>query len=55
MVDSDNVIPMMLAAASKRQLIDLGYAVEWHEYRMAHTVCSDELDDIVEWLKRVLM
>jgi phospholipase/carboxylesterase len=52
---SDSVIPMMLAAASKRQLIDSGYAVEWHEYRMAHTVCSDELDDIVEWLKRVLV
>jgi len=52
---SDSVIPMMLAAASKRQLIDSGYAVEWHEYRMAHTVCSDELDDIVEWLKRILV
>ncbi len=52
---NDSVIPMMLAATSKRQLIDSGYAVEWHEYRMAHTVCSDELDDIVEWLKRVLM
>jgi phospholipase/carboxylesterase len=53
--DSDSVIPIMLAAASKRQLTNLGYAVEWHEYRMAHTVCREELDNIGEWLKRVLV
>jgi phospholipase/carboxylesterase len=53
--DSDNVIPIMLAAASKRQLSNSGYAVEWHEYRMAHTVCREELDNIGEWLKRVLV
>ena len=27
---NDSVIPMMLSATSKRQLIDSGYAVEWH-------------------------
>jgi phospholipase/carboxylesterase len=53
--DSDNVIPMMLAAASKRQLAESGYQVEWHEYRMGHTVCREELDDISSWLKRVLI
>ncbi|HEX8874331.1 MAG TPA: alpha/beta fold hydrolase [Nitrosospira sp.] len=51
----DNVIPMILAAASRRQLDESGYIVEWHEYRMAHTVCTEELADISEWLKRVLM
>ena len=52
---SDNVIPMMLAAASRRQLTESGYAVEWHEYRMAHAVSAEELADIGEWLKRVLI
>ncbi|HTJ54226.1 MAG TPA: alpha/beta hydrolase [Nitrosospira sp.] len=53
--DSDNVIPPMLAVASKRQLSESGYAVEWHEYRMAHTVCREELDDIGAWLKKALI
>jgi phospholipase/carboxylesterase len=52
--DTDHVIPMMLAAASKRQLVDLGYEVEWHEYRMGHTASSEELADIGKWLKRVI-
>lgn len=53
--ESDNVIPMIVAAASKRQLVELGYAVEWHEYRMAHSVCEEEIADIGEWLKRILI
>ncbi len=53
--ESDNVIPMIVAAASRRQLVELGYAVEWHEYRMAHSVCEEEIADIAEWLKRILI
>jgi phospholipase/carboxylesterase len=53
--ESDNVIPMIVAAASRRQLVELGYAVEWHEYRMAHSVCKEEILDIGEWLKQVLI
>lgn len=51
----DNIIPITLAAASRRQLEESGYMVEWHEYAMAHTVCKDEIDDIGVWLKRVLV
>jgi phospholipase/carboxylesterase len=51
----DNVIPMTQALASKRQLLEAGYMVEWHEYPMAHTVCKKEIADIAEWLKRVLI
>ena len=53
--ESDNVIPMTMAVASKRQLTELGYAVEWHEYRMAHSVCKEEVADMGKWLKRVLI
>ena len=53
--EGDNVIPMIMAAASRRQLVELGYAVEWHEYPMAHSVCEEEIVDIREWLKQVLI
>jgi phospholipase/carboxylesterase len=52
---SDNVVPLVLATASKRQLLESGYPVEWHEYPIAHTVCREEIDDISQWLKRILV
>lgn len=52
---ADNIVPMTLAAAAKRQLRESGYAVEWHEYPMAHSVCADEIADISDWLKRALI
>lgn len=52
---ADNIVPMTLAAAAKRQLRESGYAVEWHEYPMAHSLCADEIADISDWLKRVLI
>lgn len=52
---ADNIVPMTLAAAAKQQLRESGYAVEWHGYPMAHSVCADEIADISDWLKRVLM
>lgn len=51
----DNIIPMALAVASRRQLHESGYAVTWHEYPMAHSVCKEEIADIGDWLKRVLI
>ncbi|TSA52354.1 MAG: carboxylesterase [Nitrosomonadaceae bacterium] len=51
----DSIVPLTLAAASRRQLLESGYAVEWHEYLMAHTVCVEEMTDISAWLKRVLI
>jgi phospholipase/carboxylesterase len=50
----DPVIPLARAAASREQLQQLGYAVEWHEYPMPHSVCREEIDDIGAWLARVL-
>jgi len=47
---ADPVIPPALAAASRDALLELGYAVEWHEYGMQHSVCGEELGDIGTWL-----
>jgi phospholipase/carboxylesterase len=50
----DPVIPIDRAAASRDALKALGYAVEWHEYPMPHSVCPEEIDDIQAWLLKVL-
>jgi len=51
----DMIVPIPLASKSRQQLITLGYSVEWHEYSMAHSVCSDEITDISKWLRSVLL
>ena len=49
----DPVIPLSWAMRSRDRLGALGYAVEWHEYPMPHSVCAEEIADIGRWLKRV--
>ncbi len=51
---SDPVVPLARGAAARDQLKQLGYAVEWHEYPMPHSVCGEEVEDIATFLKRVL-
>jgi len=50
----DNVIPLSRGVQSRDFLLDCGYALEWHEYAMAHSVCEEEIADIGAWLNRVL-
>jgi phospholipase/carboxylesterase len=50
----DPLIPLERAAMSRRQLEAAGYAIEWHEYPMAHAVCMEEIADVSAWLQRVL-
>jgi len=52
---SDPVIPFSLGASSREALREFGYAVEWHEYAMQHSVCEEELRDIEAWLTKRLM
>lgn len=52
---SDPVIPFTLGASSRQTLLEFGYAVEWHEYAMQHSVCMEELRDIEAWLTKRLM
>jgi len=47
---SDPVVPYALGVASRDALLEFGYAVEWHEYAMQHSVCEEELRDIAVWL-----
>jgi len=41
-------------AGFARLLQKLGYAVEWHDYPMPHSVCAPEIADISAFLSRVL-
>jgi phospholipase/carboxylesterase len=50
----DPIIPLARAEESGRLLQSLGYALEWREYSMPHSVCPEELADIGAWLRRVL-
>jgi phospholipase/carboxylesterase len=51
---SDPVIPLARAVSSRDQLKAAGYAVEWHEYEMPHSVCEEEIRQITSFLQRVL-
>jgi phospholipase/carboxylesterase len=51
---SDGVVPIARATASRDALQALGYAVEWHDYPMPHSVCPQEIGDIAVWMQRVL-
>ena len=51
----DTVISPDLAISSKQKLLELGYGVNWNMYQMEHSVCKDEIADISEWLKKILV
>ncbi len=50
----DPIVPHALGLASKNHLESLGYAVEWHEYPMQHSVTEQEVRDIERWLSEKL-
>ena len=52
--EHDPVLPVDLGESSRDQLQELGYAVEWHSYPMAHEVCMEEITLIGQFLGRVL-
>jgi len=52
--DDDGVIAIDRGEQSRTFLTAQGYAVEWHEYAMGHSLCPQEIVDIGAWLRRVL-
>lgn len=50
----DNIVVMERGKASRDALQAQGYAVEWHDYPMAHSVCMEEIGDLNRWLLKVL-
>jgi phospholipase/carboxylesterase len=50
----DPVLPVTMGRESRDLLKAAGFAVEWHQYRMPHSVSEEELGDIRQFLFRVL-
>jgi len=51
---ADPVVRFQWGEASKRMLEAAGYPIEWHTYRMEHSVCLEEVQAIGTWLTKVL-
>ncbi len=50
----DPMVVLARGTASRDALQALGYAVDWHEYPMEHSVCPEEITDLNRWLLKVL-
>ena len=50
----DLVIPLSRGAEARDRLLAQGYRVDWHEYRMPHSVCAEEIADLSAWLRGIL-
>jgi len=50
----DGVVAIGRGTTSRDRLQQLGYAVEWHDYPMEHSVCIEEVQALRQWLLRVL-
>lgn len=50
----DPVLSFELGQAARDALEALGYAVEWHDYPMAHQVCLEEIRAVGVWLTKRL-
>ena len=50
----DDVIPIARARQARDVLVKGDYSVEWHDYPMPHSVCTEEIADISAWLTTVL-
>jgi phospholipase/carboxylesterase len=47
----DPVVTHAVGAASRDALLVSGYAVDWREYPMEHSLCPAEIADIAVWLR----
>lgn len=50
----DAVVPIARALETRQILETLHYPVQWQTYPMAHSVCTQEIEDINQWLLGVL-
>ena len=52
---ADPVVRFEWGDASRRALVANGYRVDWHAYRMEHSVCMEEIEAIGAWLAKTLV
>ena len=49
----DPMVVLARGTASRDALLGLGYAVQWQDYPMEHSVCMEEVTALNQWLLRV--
>lgn len=50
----DPIVPFALGQATQQFLTQAHYHVSWHSYPMPHSVCKEEIDDIRNWIEKIL-
>src|SRR5690606_13085947 len=48
----DPVVPFQAGEQAASLLRELGFQVDWHAYPMPHSVCSEEIRDLGDWLSQ---
>lgn len=51
----DPVVPAILGEQAQQLLLDKGYNVNYRTYPMAHQVCMPQIQNIGQWLNKVLV
>jgi phospholipase/carboxylesterase len=51
---ADPVVRFEWGDSSRRSLVANGYRVDWHTYRMEHSVCMEEIQAIGAWMVKTL-
>ena len=49
----DPMLPIAAGHHARDIMQQAGFTVQWHEYPMAHAVCSEEISEIRNWLVRI--
>jgi phospholipase/carboxylesterase len=47
---ADPIVPLTRGVGARDLLQSLGYQVAWHTYPMPHSVCSEEVADLRQWM-----
>ena len=48
------MVPLELAETGRDTLLAAGIKTDWHTYPMPHSVCPQELQDLVFWMMTLL-
>ena len=49
----DHVVPHVIGMVAYENLKKAGYNINWHDYPMQHSVCTEEVTDIRNWLETI--
>jgi phospholipase/carboxylesterase len=51
---ADPVVPIAMGLEARAELKAHGYAPEWRDYPMPHSVCMEEIAEVARWLQQRL-